>query len=135
MPLHEIDEVAARELEIYIENDADLYHRRYIPIVKNLMGKIARGIFDPERAVDLFMYLVDDGARRYIDRFGVPGQRIDEVFNRTTRRAVAMLLRDHFVAEAELGNYDQYLPKYARERGGEIGPVAVRRPRAPRRRG
>jgi hypothetical protein len=101
-----VDEGAARELELYIENDADLYRQQFIPIVQNLMRKRAKGKFDFEKSVKLWMHLVDSGARKYIAEFGVPGQKIDSVFNRNTRLAVARSLAQTFVTEADLGNYD-----------------------------
>lgn len=101
------DEDAARELELFIENDAILYRQQFIPIVKNLMKKRMRGVYDRERAVKLFMYLVDAGARKYVQEFGTTGQRVDTMFNRNTRLEVARSLRDSFETEASLGNYDK----------------------------
>lgn len=104
-----IDEEAARELELFVENDRNLYERQFIPIVKNLMLKRQKGVFDPEKAVKLFMYLMDAGARKYTDEFGNKGDRIDVIFSKPTRMEVARRFRDSFVTEANLGNYDHLL--------------------------
>lgn len=112
-PSGPVDDVAARELEIYIENDARLYNSQFIPIVKNLMLKKRRGIYDREKAVKLFMYLMDAGARKYIDEFGTRGAKIDTVFNRNTRLLAARRFMEDFETEAHLGNYN-----------GLIGPVS-----------
>ena len=106
-PSGPVDETAARELELYIENDGDLYRQQFIPIVKNLMKRRMKGGYNRELAVKLFMYLVDNGAKKYIREFGTRDQRIDAMFNRNTRLDVARSLRDKFEAEAELGNYDK----------------------------
>jgi hypothetical protein len=49
----------ARDLEIFIENDRDLYRQQFILICKNLVTKRARGEYAHDRAVDAFMYLAD----------------------------------------------------------------------------
>jgi hypothetical protein len=100
------DPTAARELELYIDNDADLYRQQFVPIVKNLMRRRANGTYDPVKAIKLFMYLMDSGAQKYVREFGTRGQRIDSMFNRATRLEAARNFRDSFETEAELGNYD-----------------------------
>jgi hypothetical protein len=102
-----MDETAARGLQLYIENDADLYHQQFVPIVKNLMQRRAKGTYDPVKAIKLFMYLMDNGARKYVKEFGSSGQKIDSMFNRATRLEAARNFRDSFETEAELGNYDK----------------------------
>ena len=98
-----VDEHGARELQLYIDNDSRLYHQQFLPIVKNLMKRRAKGVYDREKAAKLFLYLVDEGARRYYKEFGSPGAK----FNLATRWQVAKELRDSFEAEAGLGNYDR----------------------------
>lgn len=98
-----VDEDGARELQLYIENDSKLYHQQFLPIVKNLMKRRANGTYDHEKAAKLFLYLVDEGARRYYKEFGSPGFK----FNLATRWDVAKSLRDGFETEASLGNYDK----------------------------
>ncbi len=105
------DPEAARELSLFIENDADLYRQQYVPILRNLMIKRAKGIFDPTLAAKLFMYLMESGAKKYIKEFSTPGQRIDEVFNKATREMVAKEFVLAFITDADLGNYDYLLPK------------------------
>lgn len=107
----EADSDAANELELFIINDSDLYHSQHKPIIQSLMRKRAAGIFDPEKAVKFFMYLAESGAKKYAKEFGEPGRPWHVQFSVPTRLIVARSLRDKFVAEADLGNYDQYIPK------------------------
>lgn len=100
----EVDEHGVDELSQYIMNDAQLYRGQYIPIVKNLMNKKAKGVFDPALAVKLFLYLVNEGAKRYAKEF-------HSVFDKETRVAVAEELTQAFVEESETGAFDQYLYK------------------------
>lgn len=99
-----VDETGARELQLYIDNDSQLYHSQFIPIVRNLMKRRASGTYNSEKAAKLFLYLVDSGARKYRAEFGTPGAPI---FNLATRWEVAKRLRDGFETEASLGNYDR----------------------------
>lgn len=110
-----VDHAAARELELFVRNDADLYRQQYVPILKNLVAKKARGIYDRDKAVKLWMHLVDNAARKYIRQFGVPGSPIDAVFNKATRLAVARDLEQHERTEIGLGAYDEYIPKKYRK--------------------
>jgi hypothetical protein len=106
------DEPTARELLIYIDNDADLYRQQLEPIQKNLVNKMAAGKYDRTKAKKLMMYLVDSGARKYTNLHGGgPRARIDEIFNKNTRLITAGELVESFENEAELGNYDYLLYK------------------------
>jgi hypothetical protein len=112
-PHEDTDQIGARELELYIQNDGDLYRQQYQPIQKNLVTKIARGIYDPEKAVKLFMYLVDNGAKKYAMEFGSGGVAGPSVggFDKATRLEVARSLTKEFEQDAKNGEFDQYLPK------------------------
>lgn len=102
------DEDAARELELYVDNDGDLYRQQYIPIVKNLMLKRRKGIFDAGKAVKLFMYLMESGAKKYSREYA-DGRDWHQIFSKATREAVARRFVEHFITEADLGNWDHLL--------------------------
>jgi hypothetical protein len=111
-----LDTHAARELELFVENDADLYRQQYTPINKNLVTKMARGVYNHSGAVKLFGYLMESGAKKYIKQHGSvhPYTGRDEwhqVFSPATRKAAAERFAHHFEVEAKLGNYDHLLPK------------------------
>ena len=108
------DDVSARELELWIESDADLYRQMHTPIIKNLMAKKARGVYSHDKAIKLFEYLTEEGARRY---GGKKDRDIPSYFNKATRRLAAESLHKSFEAEAELGNYDSFIPKKYRNPG------------------
>jgi hypothetical protein len=106
-----IDEDAATELKIYIDNDGDLYRRQTTSILKNLATKKARGEYKHDLAVKAFGYLVEAGAKKYAKEFGSPDQPWHQMFDAATRRAVAEKLTKDFEGEYALGNYDRLLPK------------------------
>ncbi len=101
----------ARELELFITSDANLYRQMHLPIIKNLITKKARGVYDTEKAKKGFMYLADEGAKRYAKEFGSRDVVWHEMFNINTRRMVAAELTESFETEAGYGNYDNLLPK------------------------
>lgn len=97
----------ARELELWIENDGDLYRGMHLPIIENLMRRWRKGTYDHNKAVKAFLNLADEGAKSYVEEFGSPDSAWHEIFPKSARLEVAESMRDHFEAEAELGNYDR----------------------------
>ena len=75
-----------RELKLYIDNDASLYRQRYMPILKNLSRKKKQGKFRKGLASKAFMYLIDDGAKRYVRSYGGDAR---DVFPKRQRKNLA----------------------------------------------
>ena len=101
-----IDSDAVNELDSFIMNDEDLYRRRFMPIVTNLKRKMAKGIYDHEKAVKLWMYLVDDAAKEYVKEFGGQSEDVKDMFPKETREKVARDLADKEKENIEQGEYD-----------------------------
>lgn len=91
----------ARELELYIINDGELYNRHTKPVLKNLRRRMARGDYDSEKAIDLWEHLALAGAKKYHKEFGSPGFDWHELFPKSERREVARGLADHYENELE----------------------------------
>ena len=51
-------------------NNEDLYRRRFMPIISNIKRKLAKNVYDHEKAQTLWMYLVDDAAKEYVKNLG-----------------------------------------------------------------
>lgn len=125
----------ATELTLFIENDADLYRQQMQPIQKNLVTKMARGLYDKTKAEKLWMYLAESGAKKYVKEFGSGSEgEWHRMFPVSVRKEVARILNDSFMVEASLGNYNRYLPKkYAGWKpsgsvgGGKRRKVAVKK--------
>ena len=62
--------VEMKELKLYIDNDQDMYRQRYIPLLKNLSKRKKKGQYRKGLATKAFMYLIDDGAKRYTKEYG-----------------------------------------------------------------
>jgi hypothetical protein len=107
----ETPEAVAEELKLFTENDGDIYRQQTTSILRALATKKASGKYDREKAVDLFMYLTETGAKKYAKEFSGPGTTWHGMFPRDVRRLVAMGWRDEFEAEYANGAYDSMLPK------------------------
>jgi hypothetical protein len=82
-----------RELRAYIDNDAGLYRQRYMPILKNLSHKKKQGKYRKGLASKAFMYLVDDGAKRYVRSYGGDAR---DIFPKRQRQMLAKDYVDEF---------------------------------------
>lgn len=58
-----------RELELYIDNDGQLYAKR-LSILKNVARRVVKGTYDATKAPKLWLYLIDAGAKKYVKEFG-----------------------------------------------------------------
>ena len=100
------DSDAVNELDLFIMNDEDLYRKRFMPIITNIKRKMKRGIYDHEKVIKLWMYLVDDAARQYVQEFGTPDQDVKDMFPKETRLKVAQVIADREKENIEQGEYD-----------------------------
>ena len=104
--IENVDSDAVNELDLYIMNNEDLDRRRFMPIISNLKRKIKRGIYDHEKAKLLWMYLVDDAAKKYVKEFGSPGSDVKDMFPKETRQQVARIISDRDLENIKQGEYD-----------------------------
>jgi hypothetical protein len=93
----------AQELMLYAENDGDLYRQRYQPIVKNLLAKKKRGVYDFAKSIQLWMYFVNAAAQKYNKEFGTPDVPWNKVFDKQTRLEVAKHFAEQFEQEEGQG--------------------------------
>ena len=100
------DSDAVNELDLFIMNDEDLYRKRFMPIITNIKRKMKRGVYDHEKVIKLWMYLVDDAARQYVQQFGSPEQDVKDMFPKETRLQVAQVIADREKENIEQGEYD-----------------------------
>ena len=100
------DSDAINELDLFIMNDEDLYRKRFMPIITNIKRKMKRGVYDHEKVIKLWMYLVDDAARQYVQQFGSPEQDVKDMFPKETRLQVAQVIADREKENIEQGEYD-----------------------------
>lgn len=107
----ETDKSVVQELKLFTENDSDIYRQTTTSILKNLATKRAQGKYDHDKAAAAFMYLAEAGARKYARQHGGGESEWHLLFPIEVRRQAAAEWRDEFEVEANLGNYDNLLPK------------------------
>jgi hypothetical protein len=100
----EADPVAARELRLFMENDYEIYRREGYFIL-NLVRKKRKGKYDPWKAPNLYLYLVDEGAQKYATEFGNGGGTGIGGFNKPTRLLVAREYVETFEENYVKGEY------------------------------
>jgi hypothetical protein len=78
----------SRELFLYATNDGELYRHMVKPIMENLRKKMAKGIYEKEKAVDAYYHVATEASNKYWKDFGY-------------RFSVA----DRFTAAVEMADY------------------------------
>jgi hypothetical protein len=109
-----VDRIAAKELQLYTENDYDIYRSRTQPIQKNLARKRYKGTYDSRKAVKGFQYATDDAARKYTKEFGTGGGF--GIFTPIERKYAAARMTKSFEADFDAGNFSDFKQKYLRKK-------------------
>ena len=126
---------AAKELHVYIDNDGGLYRQQGQPILKNLATKKATGVYDHDKAVKLYMYYAENGAKKYAKEFGSNGGADwSKMFPVSDRKQVAEAFAKDFETEYANGSYRDLLPKKYQPKAPTAKRSATKRPAAKRSR-
>ena len=100
--IEEVDEDSVRELVLYAENDGTLYQQSTAPIQKNLSKKWVKGIYDHNKAIQLWKYHADRAAKAYGREFSNNDGL--KIFNPAVRKAAAEEFANDWKGELEAGN-------------------------------
>ena len=65
-----------------------------------------RNVYDHEKVIKLWMYLVDDAAKKYVKEFGSVDQDVADMFPKETRQQVARIISDRELENIKQGEYD-----------------------------
>ena len=95
---------AARELELYAENDGQLYQQSGVPIMKNLSKKFKKGTYDSALAAKLWKYHADRAAKKYSQDHST-GDDWKTMFTPRDRMEMARSMEDSWKSEMEAGNF------------------------------
>jgi hypothetical protein len=98
------DPDAVREIEIFIENDYDLYKSRLEPILLNLQKKYLKGVYKIEPAAKLFRYLIDDGMKKYHKVYMSRNTPWYQLLSTTDRQYLAEKMAKDTLIELNTGN-------------------------------
>jgi hypothetical protein len=96
-----VDQDAARELELYAENEYKLYNQKK-SIVSNLIKKHKKGKYDAKLAPKLWGYWVEAAAKLYAKEFSRPAEW-NLLFSKATRDWLAKDLEESYRPQIERG--------------------------------
>ena len=97
---------AVNELDLYINNNEDLYRKRFMPLVHNLNREVKNNRYNHDNAVKQWNLMVNDAAREYVKEFGKPGEDVKDMFSQDSRAKVARVLADRELENMKKGEYD-----------------------------
>lgn len=109
-----LDPGAARELELFIVNDGDLYRQNIQPVIKNLAKKMAKGTYNHDLAVKLWNYTAGFGAQKYTREHGGSGNGSYGLFSPATRKRVAGALANYYLEEVQEASNTKSNPRHRR---------------------
>ena len=92
-----VDKATVRELVLYITNDGQLYRQRTQSIIKNLSKKVGSATYDGLKAIKAFMYLVNDGLKKYEKEHETKGWA--KGIDKKTKEAIAEELLDYYTEQ------------------------------------
>jgi hypothetical protein len=98
------DRDAAREIELYADNDSQLYYQSRKPILVNLARKYKKGTFDIDKAAKLWRYYIDAALKKYNKEFGSRGDKWYELLDTHDRQLLALEYATRTKEEFDLGN-------------------------------
>lgn len=93
------------ELRIFTDNEADLYSRMVMPIVKTMKKRLDAKTYDANLGIRPFLKVVDEAAKRYVAAHCSKGDKYHEVFSLAVRTEVANQMQTYFLDEIKEGNY------------------------------
>lgn len=97
------DKDAAREIQLYADNDSQLYRQRKNPILQNLSRKYIKGTYDIDKAAKLWRYYIDAAMQKYHKEFGGRGKWYD-LLSVPDRNLLALEYAINTKDEFDLGN-------------------------------
>ena len=98
------DQEAAREIQLYADNDSTLYYQKRLPILKNLSKKYIKGTYDINKAAKLWRYYIDAAMQKYNKEFGSRGNKWHELLSVSDRNILAHHYAIETKDEFDLGN-------------------------------
>jgi len=100
------DKDAAREIQLFADNDYQLYQSQRLPILKNLARKYQKGTFKIDRAADLWKYYVDNAMKKYHKLYGSPRGNWYDLLSMQDRKRLALDYAVETFKEFSQGNFE-----------------------------
>ena len=101
------DMAAAREIQLFADNDYDLYRQQKKPILINLGKKYKKGTYKIELAAKLWKYYIDNAMKKYNKDFGSRGDKWFDLLDMHDRNLLAYEYAVETKNEFDLGNFTE----------------------------
>lgn len=102
-PLQPAESHQSQELRLFGDNDSNLYHQSFVPVVNNLGKKMDKGVYDPQKATTLWGYHADRAAQSYAKQMG--GAPWHQQFPPAVRREAAAAWERQTAPAIKRGEY------------------------------
>jgi len=99
------DKDAAREIQLFADNDYMLYQQRKRPILINLGKKYKKGTYDINKAAKLWRYYVDAALQKYHKDYGTKGDKWYDMLSVADRNLLSLDYAIETKNEFDLGNF------------------------------
>ena len=99
------DKDAAREIQLFADNDYMLYQQRKRPILINLGKKYKKGTYDINKAAKLWRYYVDAALQKYHKEYGSKGDNWFDMLSVPDRNLLSLDYAIETKNEFDLGNF------------------------------
>jgi hypothetical protein len=101
------DMAAAKEIQLFADNDYDLYRQQKRPILINLGKKYKKGTYKIELAAKLWKYYIDNAMKKYNKDFGSRGDKWYDLLDMHDRNLLAHEFAVETKNEFDLGNFTE----------------------------
>jgi len=101
------DKDAAREIQLFADNDYDLYRQQKKPILINLGKKYKKGTYKIELASKLWKYYIDNALKKYNKDYGSRGDKWFNLLDMHDRNLLAYEYAVETKNEFDLGNFTE----------------------------
>lgn len=98
------DPHAVRELDLFMNNESDLYSAYKLPIIKSLERKYHKGTFDIEKSAKAWKPFIEAGIKKYQKLFGNKNQSWSKILSVSDRKLLAHSFSKDILREFKLGN-------------------------------
>ena len=98
---------AAKEIQLFADNDYDLYRQQKIPILINLGKKYKKGTYKIELAAKLWKYYIDNALKKYNKDFGSRGDKWYDLLDMHDRNLLSYEYAVETKNEFDLGNFTE----------------------------
>jgi len=101
------DSIAMGKLELFLENDGELYRQQFMSIINNIKRKIKGGSYNHSLAPKLWLYFVDNGAKKYAKENASHPSEWNKIFIKKDRTILSEKLADYYYDQIKAGEYGE----------------------------